>query len=415
MKLAILASHEGTTLQAILDACAAGTLAGRVVAVISNTRESGALEKARAAGIPAHHRSSRTHPDPTALDAAICQVLVDATADLVVLAGYMKRVGPRTLARFRNRVLSTHPALLPKFGGQGMYGLHVHRAVLAAGEAVTGASIHLVTEEYDAGPVIAQCEVSIQGGDTPEVLAQRVQERERALLVDTLGSIARGHVCLPSGGGTDRHDVPTEPEWLRWARELQAIAQIGLTYSTESHFDVERYARVREIAAEIMAAGARVEKSAVLDLMCGETGYATPKVDVRGVVFRDDRILLVREVADGAWTLPGGWADVNESPSASVVREVREESGYETRPVKLLAVYDRSKHGHIPAFPFHVYKLFILCEITGGEASTSRETSAAGFFAEHDLPELSLSRITPAQVRRLFEHHHHPEWATDFD
>jgi ADP-ribose pyrophosphatase YjhB (NUDIX family) len=206
-----------------------------------------------------------------------------------------------------------------------------------------------------------------------------------------------------------------EPEWLRWARELQAIAQIGLTYATENHFDRERYGRVREIAAEIMAAGGRVEPGAVLDLTSREAGYATPKVDVRGVVFREDRILLVREVADGRWTLPGGWADVNESPGESVVREVREESGFVTRPVKLLAVYDRSKHGHTPLFPFHVYKLFVLCAITGGHPATSRETSEVGFFAEDALPELSPSRVTPAQLRRLFEHHRHPEWPPDLD
>lgn len=215
--------------------------------------------------------------------------------------------------------------------------------------------------------------------------------------------------------GTDRESVPQEPAWLRWARELQAIAQIGLTYATENHFDVERYTRIREIAAEIMAAGGGVKTGAILALWDRERGYATPKVDVRGVVFRDDAILLVREVADGGWTLPGGWADVNESPGESVVREVREESGYETRPVKLLAVYDRSKHGHTPLFPFHVYKLFIRCELTGGGPTTSRETSAVGFFAEHDLPDLSPSRITPAQVRRMFEHHRHPEWAADVD
>ena len=197
MKLAVLASHEGTTLQAILDACAAGAIPCQVVAVISNNRESGALERARTACISAHHLSSRTHPDPSALDAAICQALLARAAELVVLAGYMKRVGPQTLTRFRGRILNTHPALLPKFGGTGMYGLHVHRAVLAAGEAVTGASIHLVTEEYDAGPVIAQGHVPIERGDTPEVLAQRVQARERALLVETLGSIANGRLRLP--------------------------------------------------------------------------------------------------------------------------------------------------------------------------------------------------------------------------
>lgn len=201
LRLAVLASHEGTTLQAILDACARGAIPCQVVAVISNNRESGALERARRAGIPAHHLSGQTHPDPAALDAAICQVLVARAVDLVVLAGYMKRVGPQTLGRFPGRILNTHPALLPKFGGAGMYGLHVHRAVLAAGEAVTGASIHLVTDDYDAGPVIAQCRVPVEGGDTPEVLAARVQERERALLVETLGSIARGRIRLPPDGG----------------------------------------------------------------------------------------------------------------------------------------------------------------------------------------------------------------------
>lgn len=203
VKLAVLASHEGTTLQAILDACAMKAIPCKVVAVISNNRDAGALERARAAGISAHHLSSRTHPDPAGLDAAICQVLVDCAAELVVLAGYMKRVGPDTLGQFRGRILNTHPALLPKFGGRGMYGLHVHRAVLAAGETVTGASIHLVTEEYDAGPVIAQCEVPIEEGDTAEVLARRVQERERALLVETLGSLACGRLRVP----LDRGDI----------------------------------------------------------------------------------------------------------------------------------------------------------------------------------------------------------------
>jgi phosphoribosylglycinamide formyltransferase-1 len=197
VKLAVLASHEGTTLQALLDACATGAIACRVAAVISNNPESGALRRARAAGVPAHHMSGRTHPDPAELDAAICRALVECGAELVILAGYMKRVGPETLARFEGRVLNTHPALLPKFGGQGMYGLHVHRAVLAAGESTTGASIHVVTAEYDAGPVIARGEVPVLPGDTPEALAARVQERERALLVETVGAIAAGRLRLP--------------------------------------------------------------------------------------------------------------------------------------------------------------------------------------------------------------------------
>jgi len=196
---------------------------------------------------------------------------------------------------------------------------------------------------------------------------------------------------------------------------LQAIAQIGLTYSSDRHFDVERYTRIREIAAEIMSAGGGSEKGTLLEIFQREEGYATPKVDIRGVVFRDEKILLVKEVADGGWTLPGGWADVNESPRESVVREIREESGFETKAVKLLAVYDRSKQGHVPAFPFHVYKMFILCELIGGYAATSVETSAVDFFAEAALPELSFSRVTPKQIRRFFEHRHHPNWPTDFD
>lgn len=208
-----------------------------------------------------------------------------------------------------------------------------------------------------------------------------------------------------------------EPQRLKWAKELQAIAQIGLTYSAESHFDVERYRRIREISAEMVAASAAgaVTKETLLALFQSEEGYATPKVDVRGVVFRDSKILLVKETEDGRWTLPGGWADVNESPRESVEREVREESGYEVRAVKLLAVYDRSKHDHTPAFFFHVYKLFVLCELIGGEAAASAETSAAEFFGEDELPPLSVSRVTGRQIRRLFEHFRHPEWAADFD
>jgi phosphoribosylglycinamide formyltransferase-1 len=192
MRIAVLASHEGTTLQAIIDA-----FPGDVVAVISNNAESGALVRARAAGIPAHHLSSRTHPDPDGLDAAIAATLVASAAEFVVLAGYMRKIGPRTLSAFRGRILNTHPALLPKFGGQGMYGLHVHRAVLASGDTVTGASVHWVDSEYDAGPVIDRREVPVHAGDTPETLAARVQAHERALLVDVLARLARGAIRPP--------------------------------------------------------------------------------------------------------------------------------------------------------------------------------------------------------------------------
>ena len=206
-----------------------------------------------------------------------------------------------------------------------------------------------------------------------------------------------------------------EPKWLQLAKELQAIAQIGLAYSADSYFDAQRYERIREIAAEIMACDGKFEKEFLLDLFSRESGYATPKVDVRGVAFEDDKVLLVKETSDGLWTLPGGWADVNESPRTAVEREVWEESGFKITAKKILAVYDRSLHEHTPAFPFHVYKLFFLCEITGGCREKSYETEAVEFFAENNLPPLSVSRVTEKQIRRFFEHLHRDDLPTDFD
>ncbi|MBU0494219.1 MAG: NUDIX hydrolase [Chloroflexi bacterium] len=204
-----------------------------------------------------------------------------------------------------------------------------------------------------------------------------------------------------------------EPRWLEWARGLQAIAQNGLLY-TENPFDQERYEAMREIAAEMLAAGSGEEPARIRELFAGETGYATPKVDVRGAVFRDDALLMVRERRNGLWTPPGGWADVNDSPAEAVVREVYEESGYRTRAVKLLALCDRNKHPHTP-HPFHIYKLFFLCELVGGEPASSVETDGVAFFGEHELPPLSIGHVTPGQIGRLFEHHRHPNWRTDFD
>ena len=206
----------------------------------------------------------------------------------------------------------------------------------------------------------------------------------------------------------------SELTWLHWSMRLQAIAQTGLTYA-RNPYDIERYKSVREIAAEMLAIGSGSEMSIVRDLLSRDSGYATPKVDVRGVVFRNEELLLVQEVSDGGWTVPGGWADVGESPTENVVREVREESGFEIRPVKLLAVFDRGKHPHEPPLPFHAYKLFIRCELIGGTAQPSSETQAVGFFPETNLPPLSIDRITPAQVTRLFEHYRNPALPTDFD
>ena len=190
MRLAVIASHEGTTLQAVLDAVADGRLPARVVLVISNNRESGALRRARAAGVPTTHLSSATHPDPDALDGAILDALATADADFVFLAGYMKKLGPKVLARYAGRIVNTHPALLPKFGGQGMYGDRVHEAVLAAGDTETGVSVHLVDAEYDTGRVLAQCRVPVMPGDSVKDLAGRVQARERAFVVEVLAGLA---------------------------------------------------------------------------------------------------------------------------------------------------------------------------------------------------------------------------------
>ncbi len=206
---------------------------------------------------------------------------------------------------------------------------------------------------------------------------------------------------------------PLELRWLDWARRLQALAQSGLAYQPHQ-YDLERYEAVRETAAEIMAAASTAPIASIRDLFATQQGYATPKVDLRAAVFRDDRILLVQEREDGCWTLPGGWADVNESPAEGVVREVREESGYQTRALKLLAVYDRNRHGH-PPIPFHAYKLFFLCESIGGAPEVSNETSGVDWFAEDHLPPLSTTRVTAAQIHRSFEHFRHPDWPTDFD
>ena len=202
--------------------------------------------------------------------------------------------------------------------------------------------------------------------------------------------------------------------WLEWSQRLQAIAQNGLTFAQDS-YDIERYRAVRQIAAEMLAQGSGLEHAVILGLLEKETGYATPKVDVRGVVFRESKLLLVREKSDGRWTLPGGWADVCASPAENVEREVREEAGFVTRASKILAVFDRSKHPHEPPFAFHIYKIFLLCSIIGGKATPSSETDAVGFFGEAEIPELSITRVTPAQIRRMFEHHRVPDLPTDFD
>ena len=191
---------------------------------------------------------------------------------------------------------------------------------------------------------------------------------------------------------------------MKWAKQLQALSQNGLTYA-QNPFDLERYEQIQHIAAEMLAEKANAKIEDVLDLFSREKDYATPKVDVRGAVFKDGKILLVKERSDGRWTLPGGWADIGESPSESVEREVWEESGFHVKAKRLAAVYDRDKHPHKPLMNYHVYKLFFICEITGGEATTSSETEQVAFFSVSDLPELSITKILPEQISKMFEYY----------
>lgn len=202
-------------------------------------------------------------------------------------------------------------------------------------------------------------------------------------------------------------------QMLDWARKVQALAQTGLAY-TKDPYDKQRYESLRQIAADIMTASAANVPANLIDSFTCEVGYATPKIDVRAAVFVEDQLLLVKERSDGRWTLPGGWADIGDSPSVAAVREVEEESGYKVTTLKLAAVYDRDLHGH-PPMPYHVYKLFFLCELVSGTPKVSIETEDVAFFREDDLPPLSLSRVTPKQIAHLFDHRRHPEWQTSFD
>jgi ADP-ribose pyrophosphatase YjhB (NUDIX family) len=208
--------------------------------------------------------------------------------------------------------------------------------------------------------------------------------------------------------------MSTTSHWLEYAQRLAALAQSGMAYC-RNPYDLERYHQMCEIAAEMMAESSGEPVEHVLGLLDNQAGYATPKLDGRGVVFCDDKILLVRELADGGrWTLPGGWVDVGEPPRLAVEREVREESGYEVKATKLLALYDRELHGHPPHL-FHTYKIFILCELLGGAPTESLETGGADFFEPDALPELSISRTTTGEIQRMFEHHHNPNLPTDLD
>jgi len=200
----------------------------------------------------------------------------------------------------------------------------------------------------------------------------------------------------------DKHEFA----WLEMARKLQAVAQAGLEYS-DNKYDIDRYQQLRALSIEIMQSYTGLSMSKLTKGFASEKGYPTPKVDVRGVVFREDKILLVRETIDGNWSVPGGWADVGLTPFEVAQKEVFEESGLIVEPLRLLAVLDKKRHRHPPDI-FHIYKIFVLCLETGGTLANGMETSETGFFGMDGLPPLSTPRITTEQIALMFEFKENP-------
>ena len=198
-----------------------------------------------------------------------------------------------------------------------------------------------------------------------------------------------------------------DPKWLNWAQRLQAIAHNGMHYNPDG-FEFERYKEIEKVSVEMMADQTDLDENTILKIFKTSEDYQTPKIDTRAAIFKDDKIMLVREKSDGCWTLPGGWADVGMKPTENVIREVWEESGYKVQVNRLVAVYDRAAHPHTPPYPFHIYKMFFLCEIIGGKATNTLETDGVEFYAKDNIPELSKSRNLPFQIAKMFEYHKNP-------
>ena len=203
-----------------------------------------------------------------------------------------------------------------------------------------------------------------------------------------------------------------EQKWLDWAVELQALAQAGLYYSKDI-YDIERFQRIRDIAAEMLVSPTGLPKDTVVDLFCNETGYQTPKLDTRAAVFQQDRILLVQE-KDGLWSLPGGWVDVNLSVGESAVKEVKEEAGLDVRAESVIAVQDRKKNNP-ELHAYNITKVFFLCSLLGGSFQPNSETVASGYFSIEDLPPLAENKTTAAQIKMCFDAYHSEHWITQFD
>ena len=201
-------------------------------------------------------------------------------------------------------------------------------------------------------------------------------------------------------------------QWLKWAVELQALAQAGLCYGHDK-YDLERYRRIREISAEMVARQADLPLEKVQDLFCGETGYQTPKLDTRAAIFQGEKILLVQE-SDGLWSLPGGWADVDITVKENTVKEVKEEAGLDVTVDRVIAIQDRAKH-NLPVYAYGVCKIFVQCDAAGGQFTPNLETTEARYFPPDQLPPLAEEKNTPAQVALCFEADRSDAWATQFD
>lgn len=204
-----------------------------------------------------------------------------------------------------------------------------------------------------------------------------------------------------------------EKKWLYWAKELQSIAQAGLTYSKDK-YDIERFNQIRNLSVQILEEYTNIDNKKIKNLFCNETGYQTPKIDVRGAIFKENKILLVKETIDGCWSMPGGWAEVNLSIRENIIKEVKEEAGVNVNPKRIMAILDRKKY-NTPPSPHGIYKIFILCDLIDGDFKSNIETEESRFFDRNNLPKLSLSRNTKDQIEICFNSFNEKELNIIFD
>ncbi|EIW18586.1 MULTISPECIES: NUDIX hydrolase N-terminal domain-containing protein [Pelosinus] len=204
-----------------------------------------------------------------------------------------------------------------------------------------------------------------------------------------------------------------KPKWLNWAKQLQSLAQAGLTYSKDK-YDIERFQQIRNLSVEILSEYTGISNEKIEDLFCNEIGYQTPKIDIRGAIFKENKILLVKESVDGCWSMPGGWAEFNLSIKENIIKEAREEAGLNVVPKRLIAVLDRNKHNE-PVSAYGIYKIFVLCELIDGAFEKNIETEESGFFSLADLPPLSVERNTKKQIEMCFNSKSNDKFFTIFD